>query len=72
MFLTHDPTQPNKKLKISTQPNQPTQPSPTQPNPTRGSTQPMDNSVLITGNGGFEAFASFTAGAVLVVALPGW
>jgi len=25
MFLTHDPTQPTKKLKISTQPN-PTQP----------------------------------------------
>ena len=40
MFLTHDPTQPTKKLKISTQPN------PAQPNPTRGSTQPMDNSVL--------------------------
>jgi len=33
MFLTHDPTQPTKKVKISTQPN-----------PTRGSTQPTDNS----------------------------
>ena len=53
MFLTHDPTQPSKKLKISTQTNtaQPnptrgsTQLNPTQPNPTSGSTQPMDDSV---------------------------
>ena len=44
MFLTHDPTQTTKKLKISTQPN------PAQPNPTRGSTQPMDNSALTTLN----------------------
>ena len=34
MFLTQEPTQPTIKLKISTQLN-----------PTRGSTQPMDNSV---------------------------
>jgi len=44
MFLTHDPTQPTKKLKNIN----PTQPSPTQLNPTRGSTQPMDNSGNVT------------------------
>ena len=37
-FQTHDPTQPTK-IQIF-------DPFPTQPNPTRGSTQPMDNSVL--------------------------
>jgi len=43
MFLTYNPTQPTKNLKISTQPN------PAQPNSTHGSTQPMDNSAARVG-----------------------
>ena len=32
----------------------------------------IEVAMLITGNGRFEAFARLAAGAVLVVALPGW
>ena len=41
-FAITDPTHPTKNWKISTQPN------PIQPNATHGSTQPMDNSGLIS------------------------